>query len=274
MCPHCGQNAPLVYRGVSAFCTACGQPRVPFTANAVNLKGKPAKIGGALASVFGWVLLFGTMAASLIVWGVLQSLFPDAAAGWLLGGVIATIGGVASTVLLLGGRALRRTGTSAAEAARLDALGTLAAHHKGNITAQNASEALGCPYEEADAFLTAMAKRPESGVSLEIDDEGKIYYRFARYAPAPVWAGDAKVRIDAAPAPEAAPAAKAEPPGRVVTEAMPMVPEHVRAPVLTGPGGTKVVPVQPGSPVAPRREAEVVAGDEPEDEANRRRAGS
>jgi hypothetical protein len=234
---------------------------VPFTANAVNLKGKPAKIGGALASVFGWVLLFGTMAASLIVWGVLQSLFPDAAAGWLLGGVIATIGGVASTVLLLGGRALRRTGTSAAEAARLDALGTLAAHHKGNITAQNASEALGCPYEEADAFLTAMAKRPESGVSLEIDDEGKIYYRFARYAPAPVWAG-------------AAPAAKAEPPGRVVTEAMPMVPEHVRAPVLTGPGGTKVVPVQPGSPVAPRREAEVVAGDEPEDEANRRRAGS
>jgi len=246
---------------------------VPFTANAVNLKGKPAKIGGALASVFGWVLLFGTMAASLIVWGVLQALFPDAAAGWLLGGVIATIGGAASAVLLFGGRALRRSGTSAAEAARLDALGTLAAHHKGNITAQNASEALGCTYEDADAFLTAMAKRPESGVSLEIDDEGKIYYRFARHAPQLAWPAEGKVRVEAVPAaaPPAPPAppAQAEPPARVVTEAMPVVPEHVRVPVLTGPGGTKVVPVQPGSPLAPPREVEVAPTDEGADEGAR-----
>jgi hypothetical protein len=223
----------------------------------------------------GWVLLFATLAVSLIVWGVLQSLFPGAPAGWVLGGVIAAIGTAASMVLLLGGRALRRSGTSAAEAARLDALGTLAAHHKGNVTAQIASEALGSSYEEADAFLTGLAKRPESGVSLEIDEEGKIFYRFARYAPAPVWPGEGKVRVDAGPA--AAPAAALEPPAaapaRVVTEGMPVVPDHVRVPVPTGPGGTKVVPVQPGSPGVAPREVEVVAADEGAGgEAERRRA--
>jgi len=273
MCPHCGQNAPLVYRGVSAFCSACGEPRIPFTANAVNLRGKPSKIGGTLASVVGWVLLFGTLAAALIVWGVLQSLFPGAPAGWVLGGVIATIGTAASLVLLLGGRALRRSGSNAAEAARLDALGTLAAHHKGTVTAQIASEALGCTYEEADAFLTLIAKRPESGVSLEIDDDGKIFYRFARYAPAQAWPGEAKVRVDAAQAPGATPGmTQGAPPARVATEPMPVVPEHVRVPVPTGPGGTKVVPVVPGA--AAPREAVVVPVDDGADAADPRRARS
>ena len=81
MCPHCGQNAPLVYKGVSAFCSACGEPRIPFTANAVNLKGKPAKIGGALAAVAGWVILFGTLVAALIVGAIFQAIFPAAFLG-------------------------------------------------------------------------------------------------------------------------------------------------------------------------------------------------
>lgn len=279
MCPHCGQNAPLVYRGVSAFCSACGEPRIPFTANAVNLKGKPAKIGGTLAAVLGWVLLFGTLAAALIVGAILQALFPAAVLGWVLGGIIAAIGVGASLLLLFGGRALRRSGTSAAEAAKLDALGTLAAHHKGNITAQSASEALGSSYEEADAFLTALAKRPESGVSLEIDEEGKIFYRFARYAPATAWPGETKVRVDAptALAPEPVPRAATGPqaaPARVVTEPMGLVPDHVRVAPVTGPDGTKVVPVvQQGRPVPPR-EVEVVSADEGKGEADPRRARS
>jgi hypothetical protein len=249
MCPSCGQNAPLVYRGVSAFCSACGKPRMPFTANAVNLRGKPAKLGGTVASVVGWVVLFGTLAAALIVGALFQALFPAAVLGWVLGGLIGTIGVAVSLLLLFGGRALRRSGTDAAQAARLDALGTLAAYQRGIVTSQAASEALGVSFEEADAFLTALAKQPESGVSLEVDDEGKLTYRFLRYAPQPVWPPEAKVRVktelgeppaQAAGAPQSpqrqAGAAKGG------TEAMPQVLPH-------GPGGTKVVAAHPpGTP--------------------------
>ena len=246
MCPSCGQNAPLVYRGVSAFCSACGKPRTPFTANAVNLRGKPAKIGGTVAAVAGWLVLFGTLAVALILGAILQGIFPvGAVVGWVVGGVIATVGTAVSLLLLFGGRALRRSGTSAAEHARLDALGTLAAYHKGIITSQNAAEALGVGVDQADAFLTTLAKQPDSGITLEVDDDGRITYRFARYAPPPVWPPsppadahvpvDAKLRVDSQPPP--ARAQQTEVP-RGQTEAMP----QVRA---VGPAGTMVVASRP-----------------------------
>jgi hypothetical protein len=270
MCPHCGQNAPLVYRGVSAFCSACGQPRVSFTANAVNLKGKPAKIGGAVAAVAGWVLLFGTLAAALIVGALFQAIFPAAVLGWVLGGLIGAVGGGISLLLLFGGRALRRSGITAAELARLDALGTLAAHQKGMVTPQAASEALGCSYEEADAFLTSIAKRPDGGVTLEINDDGTIYYRFARYALAAPWPPEDKLRVPAGTAVAAPPEAMVAP--RVVTQGMPVVPDHVRVAEATGPDGTKLVPVRPKGVPAP--EPEGVPADEGVDEAARGRARS
>jgi hypothetical protein len=188
MCPNCGQNAPLVYRGVSAFCSACGIPRVPFTANAVNLRGKPSKIGGTVAAVVGWILLFGSLAVALLLGAILQAIFPvGAIVGWVVGGIIATVGVGVALLLLFGGRALRRSGTNAAEAARMDALGTLAAYNHGFVTTQNAAEALGVSVEQADAFLTSLAKQPDSGITLEVDDDGRITYRFARYAPQPAW---------------------------------------------------------------------------------------
>src|SRR5580700_7801883 len=225
MCPHCGQNAPLVYRGVSAFCSACSKPRLPFTANAVNLRGKPAKIGGTVASVAGWVALFGSLAVALVLGAILQAIFPAAVVGWVIGGLIATVGVAAALLLLFGGHALRRSGTHAAEAARLEALDSLAAHHRGVITSPLAAQALGLSVEEADRFLTLLVNQPESGITLEVDDDGKLTYRFARYAPQPAWPGDAKVRVGA-------------------TEIMPLA-----EPV--GPEGTKVVPVQPADALRP-----------------------
>jgi hypothetical protein len=220
MCPHCGQNAPLVYRGVSAYCSACGTPRIPFTANAVNLRGKPAKIGGTVASVMGWVVLAGSLGVALVLGAILQAIFPaGAVVGWIVGGLIAIVGVAVAMLLLFGGHALRRSGKQSAEAARMEALGSLAAHHRGVITSQSAAEALGVPVQEADGFLTGLAKQPESGVTLEVDDDGKLTYRFARYAPPPGWSADAKVRVGA-------------------TEIMPLA-----EPI--GPGGTKVVPVRP-----------------------------
>jgi len=200
MCPHCGQDAPLVYKGVSAFCFACGKPRLPLTASAVNFRGKPAKIGGTVAAVAGWVLLFGAVAAALIVGAILQAIFPAGVVGWIVGGVIALVGVVVSLLLLFGGHLLRRSGANAAHAARLDALGTLAAHQGGIVTAQMASASLGLPLDQADAFLTTLAKQPDGGVTLEVDDDGRITYRFSRYAPPLAWPSGAQLRVDAKPA--------------------------------------------------------------------------
>jgi hypothetical protein len=283
MCPHCGQNAPLVYRGVSAFCSACGKPRAPFTANAVNLKGKPAKIGGTVAAVAGWIVLFGSLAIALVLGAILQAIFPvGAVVGWVIGGLIATVGVGAALLLLFGGRALRRSGTNAAEAARLDALGTLAKYHQGFITSQQAAEALGVSAEQADAFLTTLAKQPDSGITLEFDDEGKITYRFARYAPQPAWP-----RLDAQ-APAVAGAGVAAQPMvdanvRVATEERPggtVVPrggtEVMRKPAEpTGPGGTMVVQSRPPQGIRLAEPEEVPAEVEDEAaEADPRRARS
>src|ERR1700721_2773723 len=57
MCPHCGQNAPIVYRGVTAYCAACGQVRVPLTGSALKLAGQPARVGSIFANVFGWTVI-------------------------------------------------------------------------------------------------------------------------------------------------------------------------------------------------------------------------
>ncbi len=203
MCPSCGQDAPLVYKGVSAFCSACGKPRAPLTASAVNLRGKPAKIGGTVASTAGWVLLFGAVVAALVVGALFQACFPAAVLGWVLGGVIAFVGLALSLLLLFGGRALRRSGARASQAARLEALDTLAVYQRGIVTAQMASESLALPLDQADAFLTSLAKQPDSGVTLEVDDDGRITYRFGRYVPQRDWPADAKLRVDA-PAPAAA----------------------------------------------------------------------
>ena len=51
MCPRCRQNAPIVYRGVNAFCTACGAPRSVLANTSVNLAGQPSKVGGQVTRV-------------------------------------------------------------------------------------------------------------------------------------------------------------------------------------------------------------------------------
>jgi hypothetical protein len=245
---------------------------MPFTANAVNLRGKPAKIGGTVAAVAGWVVLFGALAVALLLGAILQAIFPvGAVVGWVVGGLIATVGVAVALLLLFGGRALRRSGTNAAESARLDALGTLAAYHQGIITSANAAEALGVDVDQADAYLTSLAKQPDSGISLEVDDDGRITYRFARYAPPPVWPADAKVRIDAPlPAFTQSGGRSGEtvvPRGK--TELMPQA-------IPTGPAGTMVVPSRPpqGVRIAEPEVVPVDGMEEDEAAADPRRARS
>jgi hypothetical protein len=185
MCPHCGREAPLVYRGPLAYCSACDKPRPPLSAAGVNVTGKPAKVGGKLASVLGWVILVVTLAMALVVGSLLQALLPPA--GLVIGGVIAAVGIAAALVLLLGGRFLTRTGDRAATGAKSEAIRALAQNQKGILRADMVGRALGMPASEADAFLTSLSRLPDSGVVLEVDNDGKLYYRFAEFAPEIPW---------------------------------------------------------------------------------------
>jgi hypothetical protein len=187
MCPHCGSESPIVYRGALAFCSACNKPRVPLTAAGVNLAGKPAKIGGLVASVTGWVVLGVMMMIALLVGAFFQAIFPPGAiVGWVVGGIIAALGIAAALVLLLGGRFLTQTGDKAVDNVRREAVFALARNEGGVLRTPMAARALGVPVPEAEAFLTGLSRNPDSGVTLEVDGEGKLYYRFTDLAP-DVW---------------------------------------------------------------------------------------
>src|SRR5687768_7238675 len=72
MCPHCRTAAPLVYRGVRAYCSACGAKRSVLSGSSLTHAGQPAQVGGAMVQVVGWLaLLFGlsfSAMVALIVW--------------------------------------------------------------------------------------------------------------------------------------------------------------------------------------------------------------
>jgi hypothetical protein len=180
VCPRCRQNAPIVYRGVNAFCTACGAPRSVLTPGSVNLAGQPSKVGGAITRVLGWiVLVVGTLlaAGTLAMCGSLVGM--AAAAPYILSVPIALVTWVLSYFLLKGGKQLEQSGTDAQKATRTQAVFALANTRGGMVTPNDLAHAIGVMPKEADDILTAMAKEDSDHVSIEVDDNGNIYYRFA-----------------------------------------------------------------------------------------------
>src|SRR5580693_1266645 len=91
MCPHCGQNAPIVYRGVTAYCAACGQIRVPLTGSALKLAGQPSRVGSIFARVFGWIVLGIGLSFSLGVAALAHLLFPEGFVGLAIGAPLALL---------------------------------------------------------------------------------------------------------------------------------------------------------------------------------------
>jgi nucleotidyltransferase/DNA polymerase involved in DNA repair len=76
------------------------------------------------------------------------------------------------SVLLLGGRNLRKMGTDASKRTREQGIFALASHRGGILRASDVAQALGIPEEEADAELTTLAKQKSDQVSLELDEDG------------------------------------------------------------------------------------------------------
>src|SRR5215831_9232001 len=84
-CPRCGQEAPVVMRGLKAFCTVCGAPRTPLGSMPVNVAGQPSKVGGTIAFAFGWLVLVIGLHIAFLVGSVLQAIFAGGIVGWIFG---------------------------------------------------------------------------------------------------------------------------------------------------------------------------------------------
>lgn len=175
MCPHCGREAPIVYRGVIPYCTACGALRAPLSGPSVNLAGRSARVGGTFARVLGWMVLVGGGALALSV--TLLALAVHAlAVGLAIAVPVAVVVLAVGVALVRSGRSLRTSGVEAARSTREQALLAVAAH-RGSVTAVDAARALGIGTAEADAMLTALAKRDPERVAVDVDDEGVVWYR-------------------------------------------------------------------------------------------------
>jgi hypothetical protein len=133
---------------------------------------------------------------ALVLGGLGGAFFGVAAALWV-GVPITLIALVIALPIMGGGRRLQRAGEERSRAAQETAIFALAAQCRGVLIVRDVARALSIREEEADALLTALAKRPDGAVVLDVDDDGGLSYRFpdlvASYAPGP--AGGARVRV-------------------------------------------------------------------------------
>jgi hypothetical protein len=185
LCPHCHQNAPIVYKGVFAFCSACDRPRAPFSGKALAFAGQPSKLGGRVGRVLGiTVLVFGLLLAAVLIL-CFQLLWPAENIGYALGLPVALVSLVVGTLLMIASRRLNRVGTDAERQARVEAIYALAVNRGGTLTVTDAAHSLQLAAAQADALLSDLAKTQPEYVSLELDDAGEPFYLFSRAGTRP-----------------------------------------------------------------------------------------
>ena len=207
-CPHCGQRAPIVLRGIDAFCTVCKGKRMPFAARTLNLAGTPSRIGGLAARVAGWAAIIMGLTLSSFLGLLLWTFFPGSPIVWALTVPILIITLALGLTGIIGGRKLGRHGEGREKSARIETVRALANHRGGELTAAAAAQALGIGVQQADDLLTELAKDPNGDVTLDLDDDGRIHYLFGvggraldearwRFADAPSQGRDLQAEAEA-----------------------------------------------------------------------------
>jgi hypothetical protein len=196
LCPHCHQNAPVLYKGVFAFCSACDQPRAPFSGKALAFAGQPSKWGGRVGRVVGaLVLILGLLLATALML-FFQLLWPASHLGYALGAPIALVAVVLGSLFLIASSRLGRAGAEAERQARVEAVYALAVNRNGMLTTADTARALQLPPATVEALLGELAKTEPEYVSLELDEEGQAFYLFSRAGTRPHPFG-AKYRVGA-----------------------------------------------------------------------------
>lgn len=169
-------------RGVEAFCTVCNARRTPFASNILNLAGKPARIGGIAARIFGWgAMIVGLLLAltvGLIAQAVVSLFVATTWIGLAFGLPIALVALLLGLGGIFGGKKLARVGEASLEKAQLETIRGLVRHHGDVLRPSIVARALNVSEQEADSILTALARKPDENVSIDVDDDGNILYLF------------------------------------------------------------------------------------------------
>jgi len=165
-----------VARGVRAYCTACGAQRSLLDETPVNVAGQPSKIGGSVARVTGWLLLLTGSLFGLTLGGIIAAISSYTTLAFVLGGFFVSLSLLFGLPLILGGKMLQKSGTEAERGAHEQAVYAIAERRGGSVTPAELARAVSITEADADTLLTAMAKRQDSAVTLEVDDDGTLRY--------------------------------------------------------------------------------------------------
>jgi hypothetical protein len=171
----------------------------------VNAAGQTAKVGGTLASMLALVALGIGSLLALVFGSIFQWLFQT---GLLVAVPILVLTLLVAVPLFFGGRRLNKAGDDRVRAAQEQAVFGVAARQRGAVTVGDVARSLGVREEDADRLLTALAKRPDGRVTLELDEGGGITYLFHDFVPRArvrvseqAWQAPARI-ADAAPSPK------------------------------------------------------------------------
>jgi len=167
---------------VDAYCTVCNAPRTPFAASILNVAGKPARIGGIAARFFGWgaliVGLFLALTLGLIIQAVASLFVATTWIGYAVGIPIALLSVIVALFGIIGGRKLGRAGEGSLRKAQLETIHGLARHQRGVVKPREAARALGVSETQADTLLATLAREPNENVSIDLDEDGNVFYMF------------------------------------------------------------------------------------------------
>jgi hypothetical protein len=188
-----------VYRGLSAYCSACGTPRLPLANASVTHAGQPAKVGGAITRVLGWLVLAGGWLVAAVFAGLLALLSAPTSSMLVVFGTIGVVGSIVAYALLRGGKHLTKVGDDAELTTKRQAIFALAANERGVLTPWNVARGLQVSVEEGDRLLTALAKEAPDQVTVDIDGEGNVLYRFQAISWNGLAPNDPRGRVRVAP---------------------------------------------------------------------------
>jgi hypothetical protein len=174
---------------------------MPLANTSVNMAGQPSKVGGTVARVFGWIVLAAGWIVAAAFAGLI-ALLGGTTGALIVGGIIALVASIAAYALLRSGKELKKSGDNTEQATKTQAIFALANTRGGVLRAWDVAQALQVSPKEGDDILTKLAKEQSDHVTIDVDDDGNILYRFKQIH----WAGVSAKAHAPTMAPNAVPA--------------------------------------------------------------------
>jgi hypothetical protein len=130
--------------------------------------------------MLGYLVLVGGIGTAATLMLLFAFLAPTSVMGYAVGIPVAVFSLMVGLGLIHAGRRLHRFGTDAEREARERALYALAANRGGLLTALDGARALNLSVADVETVLNEWTKRDPEHVSLEIDEDGALFYLFSR----------------------------------------------------------------------------------------------